>query len=129
RPGTIQVELRVEDQNPHIGSRNVHTLHAGSAKAVGGGRSDYLVFLVPVPGGSAELHFDGERCVFVPLRPELFPGLEGPLEDCLGKDISMVSRSGYPLVLRFQKYERPADRINRLLHCIEAPGLFSDLDP
>jgi hypothetical protein len=80
---------------------------------------------VNVPRKSAELHFDGEKLTFVPLRPELFPELQGPLEDCLGKDIPMISRSGYPLSLRFSLYERPADMINRLLHCIDTAGVIS----
>jgi len=125
RPGSIDLELRVEGQNPSIGRRNVHTLHAGSSASVGGGRSEFLVFLVPVPGRAAEIRYDGEHCSFVPLRTELFPGISGTMEDCLGKDIVMVSKSGYRMVLRFMKYEAPANRINRLLHCIETPGLFS----
>jgi hypothetical protein len=102
----------------------VHSLSSGGSKSVGGGSSDFLVFLVSVPRRSAELHFDGEKLAFVPLRPELFPELDGPVEDCLGKDIPMISRSGYPLTLRFVAYEKPADKINRLLHCIETPGIL-----
>ena len=128
RPGSIDIELRVEGQNPHIGRRNVHTLNAGSSASVGGGRSEFLVFLVPIPGRAAEIRYDGERCSFVPLRTELFPEISGAMDDCLGKDIVMVSKSGYRLVLRFAKYEAPANRINRLLHCIETPGLFSSGD-
>jgi len=124
KPGSIQVEFLVAEQNPHIGSRNVHSLSAGGSKSIGGGSSDFLVFLVGVPRKCAELHFDGEKLTFVPLRPELFPELSGPVEDCLGIDIPMISRSGYPLSLRFAAYEKPADKINRLLHCIETPGLF-----
>jgi hypothetical protein len=124
KPGSLEVELLVADQNPHIGSRNVHSLSSGGSKSVGGGSSDFLVFLVSVPRRSAELHFDGEKLAFVPLRPELFPELDGPVEDCLGKDIPMISRSGYPLTLRFVAYEKPADKINRLLHCIETPGIL-----
>jgi hypothetical protein len=125
KPGSIQVEFIVEDQNPHIGSRNVHSLNAGSSKSIGGGSSDFLIFLVSIPRKSAELHFDGEKLTFVPLRSELFPELSGPVEDCLGVDIPMISKSGYPLKLRFTAYEKPADKINRLLHCIETPGLFN----
>jgi hypothetical protein len=123
KPGSVQVELRVAEQNPHVGSRNVHGISAGGSKSVGGGASDFLVFLVSVPRRSAELHFDGEKLCFVPLRPELFPELKGPVEDCLDKEIPMISRSGYPLTLRFSLYEKPADKVNRLLHCIETPGL------
>jgi len=123
KPGSAQIELIVEDQNPHIGSRNVHTISAGGSKSVGGGASDFLVFLVSVPRKVAELHYDGEKLSFVPLRAELFPELSGPVEDCMGKAIPMISRAGYPLKLRFEAYEKPADKINRLLHCIETPGL------
>jgi hypothetical protein len=129
RPGTIQIELRVTEQNPHIGMRNVQSIHSGSSRSVGGGRSDFLVFLVPVPHHCAEIHYDGETCTFVPLRPELFPELDGqPLADCVGKEIAMVSKKGYRMSLRFSKYEAPANKINRLLHCIETPGLFQGLD-
>ena len=123
KPGSLEIELLVAEQNPHIGMRNVHTLSAGASKSVGGGASDFLVFLVNVPRKSAELHFDGEKLAFLPIRSELFPELEGPVEDCLGKDIPMISKSGYPMTLRFVAYEKPANRINRLLHCIETQGL------
>jgi hypothetical protein len=128
RPGTIRVEMKVEDQNPNIGLRNVCTIHAGQSKTVGGGRSDFLAFLVPVARNAADLRFDGERLTLVPRKPELFPGADGPIEDCLGQDILMLGKNGYPLILRFVVYERPADKINRLLHCIETPGLVHDLD-
>ncbi|HUW41567.1 MAG TPA: vWA domain-containing protein [Rectinemataceae bacterium] len=125
KTGSISVELRVEGQNPHIGTRNVHKLHAGSFKTVGGGRSDFLVFLMTVPGKVAELHFDGERLTLVPRRPEFFPDGASPIEDCLGKEIRMQGKRGYPLILRFLPFERSADKMNRLLHCIETPGLFT----
>jgi hypothetical protein len=124
KPGEARVELRVEDQNPYIGLRNVHSLRAGSSKTIGGGASDFLVFLVRVPRRVADLHFDGEKLTFVPRRREFFPEVAGPVENCLGVDIPMVSSSGYPLILRFEPYEEPAKTINRLLHCIDVPGLF-----
>jgi hypothetical protein len=123
KPGLLKVELIVSEQNPHIGLRNVHELPAGGSKYIGGGGSDFLVFLVNVPRRSAEIHFDGEKLTFVPRRPELFPDLQGPVEDCLGKELPMISRAGYPLTLSFRVYERPADKLNRLLHCIDTTGL------
>ena len=128
RPGTIRVELRVEGQNPNVGMRNVCTLHAGQSKTVGGGRSDFLVFLVPTAKRAAELRFDGQSLSFVPRRPELFPGTEGIIEDCIDTDILMLGRGDYPLVIRFVLYERPLDKINKLLRCIETPGLAEGLD-
>jgi hypothetical protein len=127
-PGSVDIELRVEDQNPHIGLRNVHRIHSGASKTLGGGRSDFLVFLVPLPRRLAELHFDGLDLTLVPLRPEFFPGAVGPISACLGKEIEMASARGYRLRLRFLRYEPPALRINRLLHCIETPGILIDLD-
>lgn len=123
KSGKVQVEFRVLEQNSHIGRRNVHELEAGQSRSVGGGRSDYLIYLVPVPHAVAELHFDGETCIFVPREGRLFPELEGPVEDCLDRDIPMVSPRGYPLTLRFGRWEDPRLRLNRLLHCIEVPGL------
>jgi hypothetical protein len=123
KPGSIQLELIVDEQNRHIGTRNIHSLSAGSSKSVGGGASDFLIFLVSVPRRSAEIHFDGEKLAFVPLHPELFPELSGPIEDCLGKDIPMISKGGYPMTLRFSRYEKPTDKVNKLLHCIDTQGL------
>lgn len=123
KPGSIEVELIVAEQNPHIGSRNVHSISAGGSKTVGGGVSDFLIFLVKMPRACAELHFDGEKLAFVPLRPELFPELSGPVADCMGMEIPMISKGGYPLKLSFRRYEKPADKVNRLLHCLDTPGL------
>lgn len=129
RPGSVTLEFRVDEQNPHVGRRNIHTLPAGSLKTIGGGRSDFLIFLVPMPPRCAELQYDGERIFLVPLRSELFPGLGGPREMGPGDCVAMLSPKGYPLRIGFHPYESPTDRINRLLHCIETPGLFSfDLD-
>ncbi|HUX36988.1 MAG TPA: hypothetical protein VMV44_03730 [Rectinemataceae bacterium] len=126
RQGRIQVEMRVLEQNSHIGRRNVHELHAGQAKSIGGKHSDYLIFLVPMPHSVAELHFDGETCIFAPKDRRLFPDLEGPVTDCLDKDIPMLSPRSFPLTLRFTRWEDPSIKINRLLHCIEVPGIFLD---
>ncbi|GAB1482822.1 hypothetical protein MASR2M78_16380 [Treponema sp.] len=67
--------LFVEDQNTAIGRRNVHLLKAGSTLSTGGGRSDFLVFLVPLPQHVADIRFDGEQCIFVPRRTEFFRDL------------------------------------------------------
>jgi hypothetical protein len=124
KQGSIRIEFRVTEQNSHIGHRNIHEIKAGSSRQIGGGRSDFLVFLVPMPRNIAELHFDGVECVFVPKSPELFPDLAGPVRDCLGKDIPFQSPRGYPLHLHFSLWEPPLESINRLLHCIEVPGLY-----
>jgi len=118
-----RIILHVVDQNANIGKRNIHVLQAGTKKSVGGGSSDFLIFLLPVPKNLAYLHFDGLNCVLVPERPELFPDYTGPIEACLGKEIRMITPRNKELVLRFDKYVSPVETINTLLHCIEVPGI------
>lgn len=122
RTASLRVEFRVEDQNPHVGLRNIRTLHSGGKKTIGGKRSDFLVFLVPVPSKVAEVYFDGEDLTIVPLKPEFFPDYAGPIPNCLNRPVKMVSRHGKTLLLSFELYVPPADRLNRLLHCVDAPG-------
>ncbi|MDR1930388.1 MAG: VWA domain-containing protein, partial [Treponema sp.] len=61
------VNFFVEDQNTAIGRRNIHALKPGNSYSVGGGNSDFLIFLVPVPQRIGELHYDGTNCTFIPL--------------------------------------------------------------
>ena len=79
------IEMRVEQQNHRVGFRNVHRIGTGAARSVGGRFSSFLVFLVPMPAGIAEIRNVDGRYVFTPLRAELFPGISGPIEDCLGR--------------------------------------------
>lgn len=125
RTGSLRVELRVSDQNPNVGLRNIRTLQSGGRKTIGGKRSDFLVFLVPVPPRIAEVYFDGEDLTVVPLRPEFFPDYAGPIPGCLGAPIRMVNRFGKVLTLTFVRYVPPADRLNKILRCLEAPGIPS----
>ena len=126
--GSLRVEFRVEDQTPYIGLRNIRTLHSGGKKSIGGKRSDFLVFLVPVPARVAEVYYDGEDLTLVPLRPEFFPDYKGPISGCLSRKVQMVSRHGKVLTISFSRYIPPVDRLNRLLHCVDAPGLLENGD-
>ncbi|GAB1457506.1 hypothetical protein MASR2M48_28140 [Spirochaetota bacterium] len=62
--------------------------------------------------------------LLVPARPEFFPDYDGPIEACLDKDIRILTARGKELVIRFERYEAPVDRLNKILHCIETPGLW-----
>ena len=123
RTGSLRVEFRVEDQNPNIGLRNVRTLQSGGKKTIGGGRSDFLIFLVPVPPRIGEVYFDGDDLTIVPLRPEFFPDYTSPIQGCLGKPVRIVNRFGKVLTLTFNRYVPPAYRLNKILRCLESPGL------
>jgi len=124
KPGAARIMLHVADQNPNIGRRNIHAIHAGGRKTLGGGSSDFLVFLLPVPRNIASVYFDGVNATLVPMRPEFFPDLNGPAEACIGKDIRVLTARGKELHIRLDMYEPPVDRINKLLHCIESPGML-----
>jgi len=123
KPGAARFGLSVGGQNPNIGSRNIKTMHAGGRKTVGGRGSDFLVFLLPVPARVADLYFDGENLTLVPVKRAFFPGSDGPIRDCMGMDIPMVTSRGRELVLRFERYVPPLEHLNKLLHCIDSPGV------
>lgn len=119
----IMLSLFVEDQNTAIGRRNVHLIKAGQTLTIGGKRSDFLIFLVPIPHRIADLRFDGERCILVPRRPDFFPdcGAE-PVEDCVGQTVRIISEKGYELKIRLDRYRDPLESLNTFLHSIELPG-------
>lgn len=117
------LSLWVKDQNTNIGKRNVHLMKAGATLSLGGGHSDFLVFLVPLPHRIADLFFDGEKCSLVVRKSAYFPDLNGGmLEDCVGKEITVVSDKGYVLTIRIDTFEDPLVKLNKFLHSIDVPG-------
>jgi hypothetical protein len=121
REGHPLVEMVVTTQNRRIGMRNVHYLRPGASATVGGGRSMFLIYFVPVPRRMAILTYDGKKYTFVPRKVELFPSLVGPLVDCLGKVIPAKSARGYPFTIVFRAFVSPLEAINRLMNSIRVP--------
>lgn len=116
---SIQVELIVEEQNPHIGLRNVHNIKSGNVMSLGSHRlHDYLIFVIKVPGKIGELVFDGDECTFYPLRLDLFPELNGPVTNCLGKTILVKTKNDFVMHIQFNEYENPAEKVNKLLKIV-----------
>jgi hypothetical protein len=116
------LNLFVEDQSTAIGRRNVHTLKAGSKFTVGGGKSDFLIFLVPIPPRIGELRFDGTNCTFTPLKSKYFPDIESQqVPECIGKTIRVLSDKNYELFFHFERYKDPLIALNQLLHSINVP--------
>jgi hypothetical protein len=116
------LNLFVEDQNTAIGRRNVHTLKTGSRFTVGGGNSDFLIFLVPMPPRIGELRFDGTNCTFIPLKSKYFPDIGSQqIPECIGKTIRVLSDKGYELFFHFERYKDPLIALNQLLHSINVP--------
>jgi hypothetical protein len=115
----LLLSLFVEDQNTNIGRRNTHALKAGNVYTLGGGNSDYLIFLVSLPPHIGEVHFDGKECSFVPKKPEYFPDLgDQTVPNCIGKTIRVVSDKKYELKFRMERYEDPIISLNRLLNSV-----------
>jgi hypothetical protein len=116
------LSLFVEEQNTAIGRRNVHALKKGGSFSVGGGKSDFLIFLVPVPSRLGQLHFDGNNCTFTPLKPRYFPDLGStPVHECIGKAIRVLSDKNYEIFFHFERYKDPLIVLNQLLHSISVP--------
>ena len=121
--GPLFLNLFVEDQNTAIGKRNIHSLKSGYSLTVGGGGSDFLIFLVPIPSKIGEIRRDGSQCNFVPRKPKYFPDLgSNVLRDCINKTIRIISDKNYELRFRFEMYEDPLIELNRVLHSVKVPG-------
>ncbi|MDR1863181.1 MAG: VWA domain-containing protein [Treponema sp.] len=121
--GPPMLSLFVEDQNTAIGRRNIHALKPGYTFSVGGGKSDFLIFLVPIPPRIGEVHFDGKQCTFIPRKPQYFPDIGSQaVSNCIGKTIRVISDKRYELHIRMERYEDPLKALNKLLHSISVSG-------
>jgi hypothetical protein len=109
------IEMRVSLQNHRIGFRNVHRIPPGANRSVGGRFSSYLIFILPFPASIGEIRNVEGKYHFTPLRSELFPGIEGSVEDCLDKEIPFISPRGKELSLHFRQWVSPLDEINALM--------------
>jgi uncharacterized membrane protein len=110
--------LKVEGQNPNIGSRNIHAVPRRSSASVGGDGSTFLIYYLPVPRRIADIRNDGEHYVLIPRKLEHFVELDTPLQDCLGKEIRVLSTRGQTISLRFLEYVSPLEQINELMRSI-----------
>jgi hypothetical protein len=121
--GPPMLSLFVKDQSTTLGRRNQHILKAGYSLSLGGGKSDFLIFLVPVPPHIARVYFDGTHYFFIPRKPQFFPDIGSQiLQDCIGKPIRIISEKNYELSIRIERREDPWYALNRLLTSITLPG-------
>jgi hypothetical protein len=121
--GPLLLNLFVEDQNTAIGKRNIHSLKTGYSLSVGGGKSDFLIFLVPVASNIGEIRRDGGLCTFIPRKSKYFPDLgSNEMRDCINKTIRVISDRNYEVRFRFEQYEDPLHELNRLFNSLRVPG-------
>jgi hypothetical protein len=117
------LKLFVADQNTLIGKRNTHLVKPGFSYTVGGGKSDFLIFLVSVPANIGELKYEASGCTFYPRKPGYFPDIgNNPVHDCIGKTIRVIADKGYELFIRLEQYEDPLLELNRLMLSINVPN-------
>ena len=122
--GPLMLNLFVADQNTAIGRRNIHLLKPGYSLSVGGGKSDFLIFLVPLPPNIATIRSDGRNCTFIPRDPKFFPDLgTQQVPNCIGKTIRVISEKNYELHIRMDRYQDPLIVLNKLLNSISVPGV------
>ncbi|MDR0706866.1 MAG: hypothetical protein LBF60_03175 [Treponema sp.] len=120
------LSLFVEDQNTNIGWRNMHTISAGWSLTLGGGDSDFLIFLVPIPQNIAKIRFDGDECIFIPQKKQFFPEFNNRMaSDCAGKTIKIRSNRNYDLFIRIMRHEAPYKKLCALFQSIKLPAQFS----
>ena len=116
------LNIFVEEQNTGIGRRNIHAMKKGSTYSVGGGNSDFLIFLVDFPSNIGRLYFDGTNCTFTPLKSEYFPDIGStPVTECIGKPVRIVSRKNYEVFFHFEPYKDPLVEMNQLLNSVKVP--------
>lgn len=119
----LMLKLFVKDQNTFIGKRNTHLVKQGFKFTIGGGKSDFLIFLVPLPPSIAELHYEENHCILIPRKGRYFPDIgDEPVKDCIGKTIRIISDKNYELYMRIEWYEDPLIKLNTLLRSVSVPG-------
>jgi hypothetical protein len=112
------IEMRVSQQNSHVGFRNVHRILADSSRSVGGGSSPYKVFITRVPRAVAEIRNEGGTYTFVPLRGEFFPEVPGPVKNCLGREIPFTGPKAHRYTMVFREWVSALDEINALMRSV-----------
>jgi len=119
-PSERSIELYVEGQNPNIGTRNVHYIRKNTSASVGGGFSNFLIYMYRLPPRIGLVSRKEERYTFSPVKPEFFENA-GEVVDCLNKDITVVCSSGRKVTIRFRKYVSELEKINMLMRSIRKP--------
>jgi hypothetical protein len=121
--GPHLLSLFVEDQSTSIGRRNMHTISPGESLSLGGGSSDFLIFLFPLPKNVAKIHFDGVYCAFIPQKKQFFPEIiSKTIPECIGKIIKIRSKKNYDILIRIVQHEDPFKTLNKLFHSVKLPG-------
>ncbi len=117
-------EMLVTNQNRKIGFRNIHLIKENSALTVGGsGSDDYLIFIYPVDRHIAEIELRNGVPYIKPVKKEFFPGISSDTVRLDSGEIEVMSSDSVIFTISFREWISPAERINKILHLIDNPGL------
>ncbi|MBN2050083.1 MAG: VWA domain-containing protein [Spirochaetales bacterium] len=124
KSGERPLELLVTGQSRLNGLRNILTVPEDSGRSLGGrGSGDFMIFIAPFPKDIARIVKKGGSYSLEILEPRYFPGESGTLYDCLNKNISLIAENGEEISLYFREWISPLERVNRILHLTDEPGL------
>jgi hypothetical protein len=98
--------------NPY--KRNHVELREGQKGRIGPPPADLVVTLYRFSRVVADVEFIDGKIYFTPRDYDLFPGLDGPLKDALGKEI-VLQHPAIKLTLVLGYYKSPLEEINELL--------------
>ena len=122
--GHRPIEFRLSGQNPNNSGRNIRWI-GKQPRSLGGGNSFFVIFLVKIPEKIAEVEFSENGLRFTPLIPEFFPGISGQLENCIDRPIKLHTEHG-DFTMIFREWISPLERVNRILHLIDTPGIKAE---
>ncbi len=123
REGQSAIEMRVDFQRNTF-RKNTRWFDEGSSYSVGQqGVADFEITSIDISGVIATVRRKGTAYVFNPEQPEYFPDVKRSMEDCLNRNIRIVSPdTGFATTVKFHQWLSPLDRLNRMLHIIDQPG-------
>lgn len=123
REGQTAIEMRVDFQRNTF-RKNTRWFDEGSSYSVGQqGVADFEITSIDVSGVIASVRRKGDKYVFTPEQPEYFPDVKKGLENCLNRNIRIISPdTGFATTVKFHQWLSPLDRLNRMLHVIDKPG-------
>ncbi len=123
-PDERAFEMVVQNQTRLVGMRNIHWFKDGSVRTLGGGSSDdYLIFIHPVQKRIAEIEMRGGKMYLKVLNKDYFSEISTSETELNGKSLKLISSDGKEFTVSFREWISPAERINRILHLIDKPGL------
>ncbi len=119
----LAVEMYVMGQNPFKENRNISIIKEGHSLQIGSKNESYSIFIINIPGNIGKISYDGKNYTFTPLKIEYFPELKSELKNCLDKYIKVVDSSGRQTRIMFRKWTSPLEKINRIMHMVDKPGI------